>query len=382
MLQFFRINDPYRIIFVFLILVAIRAVWIAVGLPLSIPELKWLLVGERLGDGFTMYRHLYDHTGPLSAFIYKNLDIIFGRSRWVHMIFSTILVIVQASMFNSIMLRNKAYDENTYLPAFFYVVCMSAVMDFFALSPQLMALTFILASLDQIFRRIDNIVTDRLFVTSGIYLGLAAGFYLPAIVFFPIFLLSLLLFSSAILRRLILLIYGTLVVFLIISGYFIWRNAGQEFVVDYFQIGLGKPKIFYITFIEYLQIGGALFISWLISLSVIFTVRSTNYQQKMQQVMVFFIVAAILIAFISRDLMSSDLVFFIPTISFFLVYYFLTLKRRFWKIVMPFLIVFGLLVYPNFWIKSNPNCNLMVKPSSITASPNQKVLGIGLPISE
>ncbi|MFY0607548.1 MAG: hypothetical protein JXR10_12600 [Cyclobacteriaceae bacterium] len=382
LLQLFRINDPYRILLVFLILVIIRVVWITVGLPLSVPELKYLLIGERLGDGFTMYKELYDHTGPLSALVYKTIDLIFGRSRWVHLALSTLLVLAQAGIFNRILIKVKAFDENTYYPALFYAICMSSVMDFFALSPQLMSLTFVLTSLGQIFRRIGNDVTDKLFVTSGIYVGLAAGFYLPAIVFFPIFLLSFLLFSSAIARRLGLFIYGVLIVFLIVLGYFIWRRAGQEFILDFFTIGISKPKIYYVSFFEYLQISTGLLISWLIALTVIFTERVTNYQQKIQQVMIFFLVAGVLIVFVTRDLMPSDMVYLAPTISFFMVLYFLKLKKRIWRFLMPIVIIVGLVAYPMIWIKFNPDSAILVKPPRIDVPDKAKVMGIGLPINE
>jgi len=368
-------------IFVFLILVAIRVTWIIAGLPLSLPELKWLLVGERLSDGFTMYKDLYDHTGPLAAFIYKWLDFVFGRSRWVHLVVSTFLVTVQAGIFNRILLKNKAYDENSYVPAFLYVVLMSSVMDFFALSPQLMAITFILLSLNHIFRRIDNVVTDELFLLSGIYLGVATCFYLPAAVFFVIFLLSFILFSSAVPRRLLLLVYGAGVVFVVIWAYFFWFGAGRDFLDDFFVEGVSKARIFYVSFMELLGIGGFLLGVTLLSLTVLFSLRVTNYQQKMQQVMVSFMLAAFLVVLFSRDLMSADLIFFVPTTTFFLVHYFLGLRRKVWKVLMPYLMVIGLLVYPNVWLRNNPPSGLLVKPSEVKV-PGNRLMGLGLDVAD
>ena len=100
-------------------------------------ELKWLLLGEWLGDGSRMYRETYDYTGPLAAMAYKYLDLLFGKSSVAHHVVSSAVIIVQAGIFNGILLRNKAFDENNYLPAFFYVVLMMCVPDFMALSPQL-----------------------------------------------------------------------------------------------------------------------------------------------------------------------------------------------------------------------------------------------------
>ena len=251
------------------------------GIPFSVPELKWLLVGQRLGDGFTMYRDLYDYTGPVAVFFYKWLDIVFGRSRWVHVIFSTMLITVQAGMFNGLLIRNKAYSENNYLPAFLYVICMSATMDFFALSPQLISVTFILMALNHVFRRIDNVVTDELFLYSGLYLGLAFMCYLPAAIYFLIFLLSLILFSSAVLRRILLFIYGATVILLVIWAYYYWFDANGDFLYDYFMTPFLKDKTWYLDFAELTKVSAILILTMLFGVSVILTQRVTNFQQKM-----------------------------------------------------------------------------------------------------
>lgn len=336
------------------------------------------MVGERLGDGFTMYRDLYDHTGPLAALVYKWLDFIFGRSRWVHIVVSTILVTIQGSILNNILLRNKAYSENNYLPAFFYVLCSASVLDFFALSPQLMAITFILLSLNQIFRRIDNVITDELFLYCGIYLGLATFFYLPAVVFFVIFLVSFILFSSAIARRLLLFIYGSSAVFVVVWAYFFWHESAGDFLNAFFVAGVQKPKIFYIDYWELLKVGGFLAGSMLVGLTTLVTQRFTNFQQKMQRVMTLFIVAGMIVIIANRELMVPDLIFFVPSIAFFLAYYFLGIRKRIWRFSMPYLVIFGLVIYPYFFIDSKEMQRSIVKNESLLEG---RVMGITSGIS-
>ncbi|MBR10025.1 MAG: hypothetical protein CMP48_20345 [Rickettsiales bacterium] len=358
-------------------------VWLVVGLPLSIPELKWLLVGQRLGDGFTMYRDLYDYTGPVAVFFYKWLDIIFGKSRWVHVIFSTLLITIQASMLNGLLIRNKAYNENNYLPAFVYVICMSATMDFFSLSPQLISVTFIIMALNHVFRRIDNVITDELFLYSGIYLGLALMCYLPSVIFFVIFLLSLILFSSAVARRILMFVYGASVVFIIIWGYYYWFDASADLLFDFFVTPFLRDKVWYVGFLELIKISAFLILALLLGISVVFTQRVTNFQQKMQQVMLLFIVAGFGILFLSSDLMTADLVFFVPSITFFLVYYFLGLKRRFWKILLPYGLIIGLVAYPYFWMNSTVIDALIVANDNRGNEQSEETLmGIGLEIND
>lgn len=377
MLQFFRINDPYRLIYILIILVMIRVAWVMFGLPLSLPELKWMLVGERLSDGYSMYRDLYDHTGPLSALVYKMIDWTFGRSRWVHISLSTLLIVMQSAIFNSVLLRNKAYEENTYLPAFLYVLIMSGIPDFFALSPQLMAVTFVLLSLNQVFRRIDNQVTDELFVSTGLFLGLATCFYFPAVIFFLIFLLSFILFSSAVPRRLLLLAYTILTVFAVVWTYFFWIGAGTDFIHDFVYSAFLSPKSSYLNLEEILRISAVLILIAVIGFSVLFTMRSTNYQQKMQQVMISLFVAAFFVMMLTRELMPADLVFFVPTLSFFLVYYFINLKRRFWRFLIPYGILIALLANP-WWIVRNGVLDHFTVKKQLNTNPEKSLMGLGV----
>lgn len=308
-----------------------------------------------------MYSETFDYTSPLSAFVYKWLDTIFGASKWSHYILSTFLIIVQASILNFTLLKNKAYDENNYLPAFLYVVLMSGVIDFFTLSPQLMSLTFILLALNQIFRRIDNIVTDELFLSSGLYIGIATFFYFPSAVFFLILLLSFILFSSAILRRILLYVYGSLLVFLVILGYFFWFDSAGSFLQTVFDFK--RPRTYMLTTVQFIQSGAVIGISLLLGLFTLFSTRFTNFQQKMIQVMVLLMVGAILSMFLINELSGIELILFVPTTAFLLTHYFLNLRRRIWRFLMPYLIVGMLTVYPWIFLQNWAPSTLFIEPT-------------------
>ncbi|WP_258103017.1 hypothetical protein [Marinoscillum sp. MHG1-6] len=353
MIKFFRKNDPYRLIWIFLILVAIRLIWTIPGMPMSLQTLKFLLLGERLGDGWIMYKETFDYTAPLSAMIYKWLNVIFGAGYWVHVVFSSFLVIIQAGILNSILLKNKVYDENGYLPAFLYVILMSSCTDFFVLSPELMSLTFIILSLNQIFRRIDNIATDELFLYAGIYIGLATAFYLPAIIYFIIFLFSLVIFTSAILRRLLLFVYGFAMIFLIIAAYYFWFGAIDDFWSSFVVAGFNKPKDFLLSYGELLEFSYVLLAVLVLSLTVFVTSRFTNFQVNVMRVMMLFLIAAGASLLISREITGSSLVFFIAPMAYFLAYYLMGLRRWIFKLVIPTLILFSLLAYPYYLLQGS-----------------------------
>ncbi|MEM6831660.1 MAG: DUF6427 family protein, partial [Bacteroidota bacterium] len=346
MLRFFRINDPYRLVVIFLILIIVRFIqgYFVPNQPFL--ELKWLLLGQWLGKGFLMYRETYDYTGPLAAFVYKYVDLVFGRSALTHHIMSSFLIIIQAAIFNRILIKNKAFDENSYLPAFIYVIVMLSIPDFMALSPQLMCVTFILMTLGNVLRRIDNQSTDELFLNSGIYVGIATMFYLPAFVFLFVFLISFIIFSTALLRRLMLYLFGFFLVFLACITYFYWRGDYAYFIDFFLKKGLTLSAEKLMSWKTIFLVSIPLMITLIIAIvKNISAARLTNFQQRVQQVIWLIFFGGIVCFFLSNRKTTLELVFVIPLVTYFLNQYFILIHRRFYKFIMPGVIIFGLLGY-------------------------------------
>ena len=364
---------------VFLILVAVRSAGFFWDLPLLEPQFKWLLLGERLGEGFQMYSETFDYTGPLAAYTYRLLDIIGGRSWFLHQLVATLLVMVQAGILNVILLRNGAYNENNYFPALFYVLAASAIPDAYALSPQLMSLTFILLSINNIFRRIDNVVTDELFLYAGLYLGVAVLFYLPAIVYFLVLISALLLFSSPASRRLLLFFYGMLMPLVVAFCYFIWFDAHWAFIDSYLLRGILDERSYQMG-IGYMLVSASLTLALLglTIMAVLANGKYANFQAKMQQVMILTVGGGLLAMLVDVELGPSQLIFFVPALSFFLAHYILILKRPLFQISLPYLLVIILLLFP--WLPFHDNHNLKMERSEVV--PERSLLYFGENIAE
>lgn len=312
-------------------------------------ELKWLLLGEWLNQGFMMYSQTFDYTGPIAVFVYKYLTLIFGRSAFVHYGFSSLVIIFQAGIFNQLLLKNKAYDENSYLPAFLYMILMVSVPDFMTLSPQLMSLTFILLALRNVLRRIDNQVTDELFLNSGIFIGLATMIYLPSMVFFLVFLFALILFSTAATRRLMLYLFSFLLAFSMCALYFYWRGDLQLFVDRYLVQNLLMQSSSALSLAEVLMVtAGFLFIFLLSVIKTFGSSRLTNFQQKIQQVIWLMFFGGIATFFLSNEKALLELAFIIPIIAYFWTHYFILIRRRIFQLVMPGVLIFGILIYSGY----------------------------------
>jgi hypothetical protein len=377
-IRFFRVNDPYRLVVVLFILVIVRVIYGAIGLPLSHPELKYLLLGEWLGQGFAMYTETFDYTAPLSAWTYELLDKLFGRSRTSHWVVSTVLVFLQAAWFNRSLINNKVFAESNYVPSFLYVVFSVATFDFFALSPQLMSLTWVVISIDHLIRKMDNEAGDELFMFPGFYLGIAALFYFPATAFFVVFLLALIVITQAQLRRILLFVFGYATAFFIVIVLLYFSGSLAEFWNVYF-IELTREKLFYFTYLDLLVWGALPTIIFFVALFKALGKREGSLHAKTQQFMLLVFMASGSVMLLSGTLSGIEVIFFVPVFTFFISNYIFKIRRKIWRVITPNVLILGALVVPYLSLTYDSiQENLVVRPS--TAEPaiaNKRIMIIG-----
>jgi len=329
LLNYFRLNDPYRLIGVFLLLIIIRLPFWLSSQDILIPELKWMLIGERMSHGFTMYQEIWDNVSPLSSGTYWIINSIFGRSQWVFLILALLLSFFQAAIFNMIAINNAVFPENTYIPAIIYSLLSSAFFDFFTLSPMLLGITFVLLALNNVISQIEfRAKKDEKLFSIGLYLGIAALFHFPLIILGPSIVIILILFSSTILRRYLLIIYGwvlplaltVIYYYLIDSLIFFWSNH----ILSWFRLS-GENVVSY-NFILLLAAPPAMY--WLFAIiRVINKARLTNYQARLLRVMLFMIILSSLILTMQIDRNPFVLLIFVPGLTYFISFYFILGKR-------------------------------------------------------
>ncbi|NJN28475.1 MAG: hypothetical protein HC819_22135 [Cyclobacteriaceae bacterium] len=178
MLGYFRINDPYRLLIIFIVLTLFRLPFLISPDWQTIPELSWMIVGERLNEGALLYVGIWDDLGPLSAIAYRLTDFVFGRSHLSFQILGLLIYFFQVFYMNYIALKHKMYNENNYLPALFYGILGLLFFNIIMLSPQLLGLTFVLLSLNSLFNHIETRnKTDGNLLNIGLYIGIASLFF-------------------------------------------------------------------------------------------------------------------------------------------------------------------------------------------------------------
>jgi hypothetical protein len=331
LLRFFRINDPYRLLGLLFILILLSLPLLINEPALTLAELKSMVVGESLLEGKLMYVELYDDTPPLSSLFFATLDFLFGRSLSARHITALLLIFFQAGFFGVLLINNKAYTENTYVPALIFAVLCFFSFDVLTTSPELLASTILLLVLNNLFKEIEfKIQRDEIILNLGVYLGLTTLLVCSYWIFLPGSVMILLIYGRLSLRRIGLLVFGFLLPHLLITTlYYYWDGADllyRNFYMSYFTM-TGKMLV---SWRGILTLGAIPLVYFLFSIVMMNRkARLTKYQSQLLQVMFLWMVIALLTIWASRQFTPASLVLFVPPLAYFISYY-LLLIRRWW----------------------------------------------------
>lgn len=292
------------------------------------PQLGWMVLGEALAAGDSLYEGIWDNTAPFSAAVYWLLDELFGRSLLAHSVLALIVVLIQASQFNLMLLNYKAYNENTYVPALIYIVLAHIFFDFYLLSPPLLCLTFLLLAVRNAFKVVSGPGKDESLFFLGAYIGIAAGFFLPALVYLPALLFALLIFTGTKPRQYLLLLIGAALPLAVIMLYFFWKDNLQSFYFGY----LSSLTLFgsdnYLNTLSILALAAIPTLFFLVGLYNFSSRNYTIYQTRLQQTMFYFLVAGIIALVLSAEKSAYHLLLLMPAWAFYISHYILQVRRQ------------------------------------------------------
>ena len=387
MLSFFRSYAPYQYVSLLVLLIAIRLPFVIKPLPLLIPELNWMLVGEQMSQGYLLYRDIWDSVSPLSALAYWGIDIAFGRSHAAYQLAALLVTVFQIGYFNYVMNTRDVYTDRNFWPGLIYALFMHMSFDCLTLSPVLLSTTFLLLAFGTLIKQMERKgATDEVFEV-GIYVGLATLCYLPSAIFVFWAALSLLFFTGATFRQHSLLLFGfafpvaaTVLFYYLTDGLGDFNRNLLSSVFRVRQYDLSDFKTLIASLLIPLTMGILGFFSLFNTNS-----RYVNFQQWCQQIMIFWFIAAVLTIALMPFLAPMMFLNFVPPMAFFTVLYFQN-ARKVWIAELIFLGVFlgmmvvfyqgGLQLMPG--IDMGRLNSLRVKPSPLPGNiQNQKVLVIG-----
>ncbi|MBC8110312.1 MAG: hypothetical protein H7Y04_04555 [Verrucomicrobia bacterium] len=386
MIQYFKKLLPDRFILLFVSLLLLRLPSVIQGLPLLNAELGWQVLGERLADGWLLYKDVWDDVAPLSAAVYALLDLIFGRSVLAYQLLSALLVAIQAFQFQFIV-KKPLFAENSLIPALLYVLVCHLFYDFYTLSPALMSISLLIPALNRVFRHIESPLPDENLFALGFFVGMATLFYSPCFLFFVAVCLGLLVVASISPRQIFLIIFGygfTLGIAFIIFYLF---DASDDFYYCFIKsITFRKSRFTEISTPLIIALPLIGFLGLSIFRAFVRNQRLVNYQLRSMQFMFFWSLAALVSTQLNRLVYPFQFVMLAIPVAFFGTHLFISIRKKWWAAELAFLVFTASVVGMNWVTRKNffPNLTLLYTdylkvniPKMPPDLKNKKVLVLG-----
>lgn len=296
-----------------------------------------------------MYTQVLDDTPPLFASVCNFFMWMFGRSAGAWRTVAFVLIFFQAAYFSIMLIRNKAYADNTYVPAIVYGVLMLFSFDVFTLSADLLAATLLLFTLNYLFREIEfKAPRDETALAIGMSLGVASLLVFAYVAFLPAVLFLVLMFARANVRKVLLVIVAFLIPHGILSAVYLFRDGLPLLWQNYYVANFTFTRQPYIDLSSMLWLGAVPFLFFAFSLVLLNrTARFTRYQSQLLQVMFIWLVPCAFVVFLTANVKPHTLIIFIPSIAYFIAHYLLLIRRR-WIAETMFATMLGGVVLINF----------------------------------
>ncbi|HKZ38994.1 MAG TPA: DUF6427 family protein [Chryseolinea sp.] len=330
MLRYFRINDPYRLLGLLAILVIIYLPLFLDMPAMTYPELKSIIIGEKIQQGHGLYSQLVDSTAPLAAWFNGFIDLLFGRSLVARHILAFFVLFFQASFVGIMFADKKAFSENTYIPSLIFSILFFFSFDTLSLTPELLGAGFILLALDNLFKEIEfREQRNESIFNLGLYIGLGSLFSFSLYIYLPAALLILIIFTRHPPRKYFLLVSGFLIPHLLFVSVFYLKDASREMWEYYYLPNLSFSSTWYISSSSLWWLGGLPLLFLVISLVMLNReARFTKYQTQLVQSMFFWMIFSFAHIFFSKDVRPQSLITLLPSFSFFITHALLLIHKK------------------------------------------------------
>jgi hypothetical protein len=344
LLRYFRINDPYRLLGLLLILVIIYLPLFLDPPSITVPELKSMLVGEKMDDGKQLYVEITDNTAPFSAWFHGFIDMLFGRSLLARHIIAFIIIFFHSAYIGIVFITKKAFGENTFIPSLVFSILYFFSFDNLALTDELLGSGFMLLALNNVFSEMEfRGSRDETVLNLGLFVAIASLFYFPFVIFLFGILIILFIFARTGLRKMLLLVFGFLLPHLLML------------TIAYTNDAAGKMWEYY--YLSNLEFGGDMLVSvkgilTLTSIPVFYFVvsmvmlnrqaRFTKYQSQLLQTIFLWIGFSFIFFLFCPELRPQSFVVLIPPLSFLFTHFLLLIRRKKFAEMNTWIILIGI----------------------------------------
>jgi hypothetical protein len=381
LLSYFRINDPYRLL---ALLVMMILAWLPLIIdtpPLTEPELSGMVLGEKVSEGFALYHEIIDVTPPLASWFYGACDLLAGRNQTVHHIIGLFILFFQGVFLGVLLINKKTFPENTYVPTFIFSALTLVSFDMLILSAELAAFGFLLLALSALLSEIEfRANRDEAILNLGLFTGIASLFNFSYAIYLPGFILILIFFTRNTIRKYLLMVIGFLLPhMLLISGFFISDQAAalwQRFYLPAFHF----PSNTYMSASSMLVLGSIPIVYWLVSIVMLNRkAHLTKYQSQVMQAMWLWFFIALIQLYFTPEFHAQSILPILPPLSFFFTHFFLLIRRRKFANMNAWILLLGMgvmLYAARYNLVDAVDYTRLTVPASTSAFSNKRILNL------
>jgi hypothetical protein len=242
---------------------------------------------------------------------------------------ATVIIFVQAVLFNRIINNHGLLAKPSYLPALLYITGSSLFLQFLILSPPLICNFLLIWIMDKFLKigKTPNAMMGMFDI--GMIIALGTLIYFPFIVLLTMLWLSLLLYRSFNWREWISGFIGFLTIFFFLAVFYYWNNNIAQFYKIWRPLVNRFPSVIQINYNDYLVLVPVVIIIILATLQLRENFfRSFISTRKAFQMLFFMFVVAIVSFYTKPDFRLFHFLLGVPPGAVLLAYYFSNAKKR------------------------------------------------------
>jgi hypothetical protein len=164
--------------------------------------------------------------------LYETVLYLTGNIPFINTLLAFILLLGQAFFLNKIIDDYSLLGKRSNMPPLIYVVCMSSLPGVLGLHPVIFVNFLILLACNKLYGtyRREQSVSD--IFDSALFLSLATLFYFPAILFFLMLWIYLMVFRTFFWREWVATFIGMLLPYFFVFSYYFWNDTLGYFIIS------------------------------------------------------------------------------------------------------------------------------------------------------
>jgi hypothetical protein len=308
--------------------------------PLNILWLAVLLFALRAGYVF--------NSPPITGFVFADLfkrllltQATFTIAPFYNVLFAAVLVLAQALLLNRLVNNYNLLGKPTLLPALMFITVASLFTPFLTVSPPLICNFMVIWMLFKLFSFYKSKDAKSAAYDLGMIVAVGSIIYLPFIYFFLAIWIALILFRPFNWRELAAAVIGYVTIFFFLAVYYYLNNSLGMFLSLWLPLGTKFPDVININYYNYLVLipVAVILVLCFFKLQQNFFRSYVQVRKSFQLLFIVFLIAGLSFYIKAAFQLNHFLLCAAPAAVFF-AYYFLYAKRKwFYEVLFGILLI-------------------------------------------